>query len=116
MGVDAYREGQHSKERKFHTAIECLGEDDPRCRDIGAGGSASNALCNLFEAFFWSPRPGVPQERFFVRAGTVPASQVQDFRFQLESRVLPEFIAWACGILALPLNSTVRRSDQEFRW
>lgn len=70
----------------------------------------------LFEAFFWSPRPGVPQERFFVRAGTVPASQAQDFRFQLESRVLPEFIPWACGILALPLNSTVRRSDQEFRW
>jgi hypothetical protein len=68
----------------------------------------------LFDAFFWPPRLNVPHERFLVRAGTVPATEAHTARDHLEATVLPEFIAWVSGILQLPLNSTIRRSNQEF--
>ena len=68
----------------------------------------------FFDAWFWPPRPNVPLERFFVRAGCVPSHQARQAREYVESRVLPDFILWASQILALPSNSPVRRSNQTF--
>ncbi|MBW8310735.1 MAG: hypothetical protein K0M64_01760 [Rhizobium sp.] len=68
----------------------------------------------LFDAFFWPPRPNVPHERFLVRAGSVPNAQAGAAREHIEVIVIPGFISWATGILRLPINSTARRSNQEF--
>ena len=68
----------------------------------------------LFTAYFWPPRPNVPHDRFFIRAGCVPNAQAKDTRILVESEVVPEFIAWASNILSLPSNSPIRRSDQVF--
>jgi len=66
----------------------------------------------FFDAYFWPPRPGVPYERFYVRAGCVPSSEAQAARQFVESDVLPSFVRWAKEILALPPDSPVRRSEQ----
>ncbi|WP_368566318.1 hypothetical protein [Pseudoxanthomonas sp. UTMC 1351] len=84
-----------------------------------AGISVETSLQHLnskifFDAFFWPPRPNVQHDRFCVRAGSVPASQARPAREFMESIVLPEFIQWAQGILALPQDSPVRRSEQVF--
>ena len=68
----------------------------------------------LFVAYFWPPRPDVPHDRFFIRAGCVPSTHARDARIVVESEVLPEFILWAQHILSLPANSPTRRSDQVF--
>ena len=68
----------------------------------------------LFVAYFWPPRPNVPHDRFFIRAGCVPSIQAKNARTLVESEIVPEFIAWAKQILALPSNSPIRRSDQVF--
>lgn len=68
----------------------------------------------LLEAWFWPPRPGVPCERFYLRAGTVPSTQARAARLHVETSVIPQFIAWATSILALPANSPIRRSEQVF--
>jgi hypothetical protein len=67
-----------------------------------------------FSADFWTPRPNVPHERFYICSGAVPADEARAVREFVESRVIPEFIAWASGLLALPSDSTVRRTDQRF--
>jgi len=68
----------------------------------------------FFEALFWPPRPNVQHERFYIRAGSVPASEARPAREFMESIVLPEFVRWAQGILALPHDSPVRCSEQVF--
>ena len=84
-----------------------------------AGISVETSLLHVnsaifFDAFFWPPRPNVQHERFYVRAGSVQASQARPAKEFMESIVIPEFIQWAQGILALPLDSPVRRSEQVF--
>ena len=68
----------------------------------------------FFDAHFWPPRPNVPYERFYIRAGCVPTIQSNEARLFVETHVIPSFIDWASGILSLPNNSPVRRSQQAF--
>ena len=68
----------------------------------------------LLDAFFWPRRPSRPCECFYLRAGVVPSTDANLARRHVETVVIPEFIAWASGILALPTDSPIRRSEQTF--
>ena len=68
----------------------------------------------LLDAFFWPPRPSRPYECFYLRAGAVPSTEAHPVRRHVEAVVIPEFIAWASGILALPMDSPIRGSEQTF--
>ena len=68
----------------------------------------------FFDAYFWPPRPNVPYERFYIRAGCVPTIQSHEARLFVQTHVIPSFIDWASGILSLPSDSPVRRSEQVF--
>jgi hypothetical protein len=68
----------------------------------------------LLDAFFWPPRPSRPYECFYLRAGAVPSAEAHLVRRHVEAVVIPEFIAWGAGILALPTDSPIRRSEQTF--
>jgi hypothetical protein len=68
----------------------------------------------LLDAFFWPPQPSRPYECFYLRAGAVRSTEANLARRHVETIVIPEFIAWASGILALPMNSPIRRSEQLF--
>ena len=68
----------------------------------------------LFDAHFWPPNQNVAHERLYVRAGAVPASVSREARIYIENSVIPEFVAWVKGILALPHNSPVRREQRYF--
>jgi hypothetical protein len=70
--------------------------------------------CIFFGADFWPPNPNVAYERFYIQAGVVPSSYASEARRFVEATVLPQFIAWAKDILALPYNSPIRRSKQYF--
>ncbi|MEO6277841.1 hypothetical protein [Roseateles sp.] len=65
-----------------------------------------------FTAHYWLPNPNVAHERFYVTAGVVPAGKARDIREFMETKVLPQFITWAKGVLALPVNSTMRERQQ----
>jgi hypothetical protein len=67
----------------------------------------------LFAASF-SPNPDVDYERFYVSAGIVPSTVATAARQFVASQVIPQFIAWASGILAEPPNSPIRRAHQRF--
>ncbi|MBL8483355.1 MAG: hypothetical protein JNJ60_14245 [Rhodocyclaceae bacterium] len=68
----------------------------------------------LFECFFWPPNPNVPRERLYIRTTAVPETGTNEARTFIENSVIPEFVAWLQGILALAPNSTVRREEQYF--
>jgi hypothetical protein len=74
--------------------------------DAGAG-------C-LFRGFFWPPHPNVPHERLYVQAGAVPNAWSQMAREYIEASVVPHFVTWVQNILALPVDSPVRRERQCF--
>jgi hypothetical protein len=85
-----------------------------RAAGIATETSLNHCRGKYFSAHFWTPRPNVPHERFYIHSGAVPAEQARAVREFVESRVIPEFIAWASGLLSLPPDSTVRRTDQYF--
>lgn len=68
----------------------------------------------LLDACFWPPRPSRPYECFYLRAGAVPSTEANLARRHVETVMIPEFIAWASGILALPMDSPIRRSERMF--
>ncbi|UXI70266.1 hypothetical protein [Tahibacter amnicola] len=68
---------------------------------------------SFFSADFWPPG-NVPHERSYIVSGTVDAVRVKPAREFVETSVLPAFIQWAQDLLALPLNSPVRRTKQVF--
>jgi hypothetical protein len=89
-------------------------EDALRAAGIATETSLNHCRGKRFTADFWTPRPNVPHERFYISSGSVPAEQARAVREFVESRVVPEFIAWASGLLSLPPDSTVRRTNQYF--
>lgn len=70
----------------------------------------------FFEAFFWPPSVNVPHERLYLRTGTVQGADGNAAREHINRVVIPEFINWAQGILSLPANSPLRRSEQHRAW
>ena len=68
----------------------------------------------LFTGYFWPPNPHVPHERLYIQAGVVSRNLSQMAREHIEKIVIPEFIAWARAILALPVDAPVRREKQRF--
>ena len=67
-----------------------------------------------FTAYFWPPRPGIAYERLYLQAGSVPSVHARAAREHIESQVLPAFVVWLRGILALPENSPIRQTEQLF--
>lgn len=70
--------------------------------------------CAFFYADFCPPNPNVAHERLYVQAGAAPSARSHEVRQYIECSVIPEFVAWVEGILALPINSPVRREGQRF--
>ena len=68
----------------------------------------------FFDAFFWPRNPRADHERFYIRSGAVPAADGAKAREYMASQVLPDFIAWALRILALPLNAPDRQAQANF--
>lgn len=73
-----------------------------------------NNLGTGFTAWFWPPNPNVEYERLYLTIGAVRAEEASELRQRMSEAVLPEFISWIRGLLALPANSPVRREQQEF--
>ena len=67
-----------------------------------------------FTAYFWPPRPGIAYERLYLQAGSVPSTHAHAAREHIESQVLPAFVTWVRGLLALPAESPIRRREQVF--
>ena len=63
-----------------------------------AGGS-------VLEAHYWLPNEHVPNARVHVRAGVVASAERGEAEQALEQEILPAFIAWLAGVLALPAGS-----------
>jgi len=67
-----------------------------------------------FEAYFWPCNKRVDHDRFYIRTGAVSSVEGGEARECMESRVLPDFIAWAQALLALPTNSPDRHKESYF--
>lgn len=68
----------------------------------------------FFSASFWPPNANVGHERFHVTSGAVSTEIAYRARQQMNSEVIPGFIAWAKALLALPLNSPKRREPSHY--
>lgn len=67
-----------------------------------------------FEAFFWPPSGDIDYDRFYIRTGAVAASEGGRAREVIEGQVIPDFIAWARSLLALPCNAPERQKQHHF--
>lgn len=68
----------------------------------------------VFECFFWPPNARNPMERLYIRAGAVKSADAQQAREYVQQVVLPEFVTWVKGLLALPANAPRRCVEQHF--
>ena len=66
----------------------------------------------LFDAHFWPPKNGIPQERLYIRAGSVPSSRAADARHRVEAVLIPALIAWIAAIMREDPKSPRRREKQ----
>jgi len=60
---------------------------------------------SILQALYWLPNENVPHPRLYVRAGVVPSALRSAASEALTGSVLPKFITWLRGILALPDRS-----------
>jgi hypothetical protein len=67
-----------------------------------------------FTAQFWPPNPNIGYERLYLTICCVDSQRAHQIRRFMAESVLPEFITWTLGLIALPVNSPIRREKQEF--
>ena len=68
----------------------------------------------FFDAYLLPANPNVKYERLYIRAGAVPSTRGYAARQHMEHTVIPEFVAWVKGILAVSFNSPTRQAEQYF--
>jgi hypothetical protein len=104
-GKRGHREGYALKPSVLSAALEAaaLSIDTHLVRGSG----------DIFlDAHFWPSRPGIPYERLYVRAGTVPVERVTGARVYVESEAIPQLVAWIAAIVASDSKSPVRHEEQ----
>jgi hypothetical protein len=69
---------------------------------------------SILEAHYWPPNANCSYTRVYVRAGVVPSSEHRAALESLVTSVLPAFIAWLSGIVALPKNSPALQGEPYF--
>ncbi|PQO26249.1 hypothetical protein [Blastopirellula marina] len=65
-------------------------------------------------ASFIPPNPNVGYERISISIGTTPSTAAAAARAFVDEIAIPQFIAWATEILALPPDSPRRQVGQDF--
>lgn len=69
---------------------------------------------SVLEAHYWLPNEHVDHARVHVRAGAVSSAESAAAQQALEVEMLPAFIAWLSGVLALPAGSPLLHGEPYF--
>lgn len=69
---------------------------------------------SVLEAHYWLPNEHVDHPRVHVRAGAVASTERAAAQAAVEEEILPAFIAWLTGVLALPAGSPLLHGEPAF--